>query len=759
MKKNYFYLALAMTLLTGKGYAQEPCATSDVHNEFLKKSESVGIFERMLNESTASYIASHSEHAMTSAKTTAAHSDTDYYDIPVVVHIIHNYGSELVSDSIVHVMIDQMNAFYNAQNNLSTIIPPFVPYIGNAKIRFHLATKDPMGQQTTGITHKFSYLTYGGDDQAKVGQWPPRSYMNIWVENVIGRGIGVGTVLAYAVLPPSAEAFPYSDGVISIASRLTDNNTIPHETGHYFNLYHPWNSGAGVGEVCGDDEVDDTPPTKGHFSLCRNPQELYDTTCAFNYFKMYTSASGSVDSLVNYPDTTNTQNLMDYSQCSQSMITKGQVWRMRGALNSNIGGRNNLWDSANLVLTGALDPYPDMVPVPDFVSRQGTSPISEISRFTYPNSYLFFTNKSWRDTVTSVKWTFSNGAEDPTPVHTSVIDLRTRFSNRFSEPGWVDIKMEVEGNNSGTGTKEFKKIVFVADNEGRDPAGYLQEFNEDGDRDKWPTFNFYENSNKWQLANTGVYDGTSMMYQGFDTRTGLELLTNTPIGDYDDMYSIPFDLTSFGSGECNLNFFFAGASKTASSDNINDSLTIEYAVNKSQSWKTLKVMKKGELCNNGATSEAFVPTSPSNWSPMTISIPTAARTDYVVFRFRYKPGGIPAGSNPVTISSGNNFYIDRLNISQWTADVSTVDMTNADVKVVPNPTHGDAYVVIKASGSTTADIVVSDITGKIVYTTTENLSSNTSRVKIPHDVIATQGIYLIQTTTGKQVSTNKLVVY
>jgi hypothetical protein len=752
MKRKSLYVALAMAMISGTGYAQSKCATDEVNRHYQKLNPQTAEFERQMNESIAAFIASRGNSGM-AAKTTATRSDTDYYDIPVAIHIIHNYGAEFLKDSNVYAMINHLNKFYNKQSPLNNIVEPFKKYIGNAKIRFHLATIDPQGNPTKGITRRLSYLTYGGDEQAKMDQWNPRSYFNIWFENRIGRSPASGTILAYATFPSTGESFPFTDGVISGYLYVNDENTIEHEAGHYFQLHHPWNSsGADVGVACGDDEVDDTPPTKGHFSVCN----LYDTVCATNYYKVYPRASGIVDSFVNYPDTTNTQNIMDYSSCPQSMLTIGQVWRMRGALNSNIGGRNNLWDSTNLVMTGALAPSPDLKPITDWCSKLTTNQNSSLTYFTFPDVPLYFTNKSWRDTIISTSWTFTNGANIPSVTHTAYSAMNNAFANKFSEPGWVTVTLAAEGNNSGTTTTTYPNAVFVADNNAvKAIDGYFQEFSTDGDRDKWPMFNYYNNDFKWKHANVGMYDNASLMYQGFDKRIGVAQLTGTPRGDFDDLYSVPFDLTGFDSKPCNLNYFYSGASRTSSSEHINDTLFIDYSVDKKHQWTNLRKLTKGDLCNQGVYSTEFTPTWAGHWSPMTINLPEAARTPYTVFRFRYKPGTFK-GSNS---SSGNNFFMDRISIAPWPAEVTDVMMGNQNVKVLPNPTSGDAYVVVKAENNSKVEIVVSDITGKVVYTTNELIKGGGSRILIPSNAIATKGLYIVQTTTGAQVNTQKLVVY
>lgn len=754
MTKRFLGLVVALAALAANSFAQS-CVTDEMHRMYMEEHPEIRLSEQALNKSIASFIESRSAGGIVAAKTTAVHNDTDWYDIPLVVHIVHNYGTEDIPDSNIYQMVKQMNTFYAAQNNLSPIIQPFKKYIGKAKVRFRLASVDPLGNPTKGITRRFSYLTFGGDDQAKMDQWPPRNYYNIWLENVIGRGVTGGIVLAYATFPSDGESLPYYDGVIARADAANDaSGTIPHETGHYLSLYHPWNSGAGVGEVCGDDEVDDTPPTKGHFGTCSS--SLYDTTCAANYYKIYVSASGVPDSLVNYPDTTNTQNVMDYSACTDIMLTKGQVARIRAALNNSIGGRNNLWDSTNLAATGLLAPYPDLQPVADFCARQTISPSSTLTWFTFPGVPLFFTNKSWGDTVTKVEWTFSNTADKPNFTADTYAKLNQGFDNKFTDPGWVKIKMDVTGNNSGTTTANFDHSIFVADATGVDGTSYMQEFGPDADRDKWPTFNYYNNEFKWQIANVGFYDGYSMMYKGYDDRTGIALLKGTPKGDFDDLYSVPFNLEAYkGAPSCNLNFHSAAASRTSSSANITDTLVIEYSVDKKHSWTTLTKLGKSTLINNGTISTSFTPTGFADWRANTINIPEQARSSYTVFRFRYRPGTFVKG----TSSTGNNFYMDRVQVSPWPAEASLVSMANMEVKVVPNPTQGDAFVLVKDVSNATVNINVTDITGKTVYAFSEQLRGSMARVQIPHDAISVKGVYLVQVNTGKQVTTQKLVVY
>jgi len=768
---------------------------------YRQESPMVAEFEKKLEAQVKAYITSGDMSKFARTTSADSHPDTAYYDIPVVVHVVHNYGREnfYVSDNKIYGLINEMNKFYNGQIDQSAVEPEFKKYIGIPKFRFYLARKDPNGNPTNGITRRRSYLTYGYDDEAKLDAWPQNSYVNIWFENVIGQGASTpgAIIVAYAIQPADAAAFPPRDGIISNYKYIDDAGTsntrsgsIDHEMGHIFNLWHTFGKSNDVhtnksGDCNDDDDVDDTPPTEGNLDNC----QLYDTVCARNYFKTYPGYFGG-DSLVNYPDTANEQNTMNYAGCPD-MFTKGQVARMRAALNSDVGGRNNLWDSTNLVNTGVgtidyntgiVTPFPrvDMKPVPEFAAFLSSidptqsaqvSPTTYkdvMSYFTFPGTSVKFINETWNDTVTSVKWTFSNSATQPTVTQTNPVTGQTNLTNSFADPGWVSVTMQATGNGAsavaGDTTVIFPRAIFVADANATSGMGYIQNFT-GADTAKWPSFNYFGNNLHWQMSNVGRYDNSSMEYVGYDDRLnpllGVYPSNGTPKGDVDDLFTVPFDLTGFNGGHCTMNFHYASASRSPISLNLTDTLEIDYSVNKSTSWMKMVSLTKGTLVNNGTVTVPYAPLSANDWSLFSMDVPSAARQSYVVFRFRYKPGVGVGHAGSVKIdgnSSGNNFYMDDFNFSPWAAGVENLNLATIDMAVVPNPTSGDAYVIIKDANNATANVTVTDITGKVVYTASQQLSGNQAQIDIPHSAISVSGMYLVRVSTGSQVRTEKLVV-
>jgi hypothetical protein len=101
---------------------------------------------------------------------------TALYTIPVVVHVLHDYGAELIPDSTIYNCIAIMNGFFLKTNpDTINIIDKYKSVAANTQIAFKLATKDPHGNQTKGIEHICTYLTNSNlnfRDQSKLNQWP-----------------------------------------------------------------------------------------------------------------------------------------------------------------------------------------------------------------------------------------------------------------------------------------------------------------------------------------------------------------------------------------------------------------------------------------------------------------------------------------------------------------------------------------------------------------------------------------------------------
>jgi len=117
------------------------------------------------------------------------------YTIPVVVHIIKNTSNlEMdISDEEIYRQIEILNETYNLLNEDVSLTPTdFEAFIGNPEIEFCLASVDPNGYSTNGITRNTTEVTtfstasdnIKDSDLGGVDAWDTDSYLNIWVGKI-----------------------------------------------------------------------------------------------------------------------------------------------------------------------------------------------------------------------------------------------------------------------------------------------------------------------------------------------------------------------------------------------------------------------------------------------------------------------------------------------------------------------------------------------------------------------------------------------
>ena len=211
--------------------------------------------------------------------------------IPVVIHVVADESVQPVSSAQALQQLDVLNAdFAGRGENISKLSDEFVSLIGNAEIQFCLATINPTGQPTSGITFTetdrndialqtefegrkaIHYDQWGG----KSG-WDPSRYINIWIGEY-------GDVLGSATFPgmsPFSEEIgvildPKYFGSIGDAGHsgfFGGGHTLTHEMGHFFGLKHIW--GNDTDNTCDDsDNIDDTPNAAGPYYDCPSGEQL-----------------------------------------------------------------------------------------------------------------------------------------------------------------------------------------------------------------------------------------------------------------------------------------------------------------------------------------------------------------------------------------------------------------------------------------------------------------------------------------------------
>lgn len=654
------FLSLALSWAT-KGQELKLCATTEIYNETVRKHPEVLLQQQQLDRFTANYEAEHQHERSANGGIV--------YIIPVVFHIVHNYGQENISDAQVHDAIRVMNEDYSKLNADTTVIAPsFQSIAANSQIEFRLATKDPQGNCTNGIDRVVSPLTMSADDDAKLNPWPYQNYLNIWVINSFAGPMSGAA--AYAYYPGTA--FPTNvDGIISLysyvgsigASTVFKSRVLSHEVGHYLNLAHVWGSTNSPGVACGDDGVSDTPETKGW------------TSCNPN------------GSICNPPIIENVQNYMEYSYCG-CMFTLGQKTRMHAALNSSVGMRSNLWTSTNLIATGTDGSATQVcVPTADF----GADNLSVCTGTT-----VNFHDLSWNGTPTSWSWNFPGGTPSTsTDSFPAVV---------YNSPGVYDVSLTAS-NSAGSSSFTRTGYIRVTGTPAMSPP-YMESFEF---ANTFPGTDGYvtnpDNGITWTRFTNVASAGSASI--------GINNYINTS-GQVDKWFMPSIDFSNVSSPYMEIKV--ANAQRFSSS---NDELRIAGSVNCGRTWNYRYTRSGTSLSTAGIVSNSFTPNS-TQW-----------RTDLINLQpFGLKPNVRLMFEN--ISNGGNNTYIDEINISGTMVGVDEIEEIELGFALYPNPGAGKTTVQFLLKDGQGVELNLRDVTGRLVSSIiNQELHSGSHEYQIP----------------------------
>jgi hypothetical protein len=343
------YLFSVLFFTSSVAQEHKRCVSVERLNRMISQDPSLLVRRQAMEEE----IKKHSEALMQGEALRMAHGATII--IPVVVHVVYNKPEENISDLQVRSQIEVLNQDYNRLNPDSIKTPfPFRSLAGRMNVQFRLATVDPDGNGTSGIT-RYNTTTaqftdndkvkhFSSDGKGGTNAWDTKKYLNLWVCNM------GSNLLGYAQFPGTGNED--EDGVVinyrffgnigNVVYPYDKGRTATHEIGHWLNLYHIWGDD---GQACsGSDNVNDTPnQTKETYSCPSFPQ--YDSC---------TSAGNGIMFM----------NFLDYTDdACMNMFSKGQVTRMISVM--NIEPRTNiLVDGSKLTgINEAFSPKRNLVRV------------------------------------------------------------------------------------------------------------------------------------------------------------------------------------------------------------------------------------------------------------------------------------------------------------------------------------------------------------------------------------------------------------
>lgn len=717
MKFKYLFSAAAFSCLSFFSFSQEiePCST--------------GALTKMLWDENPEMEARYYEYeeqinALINQSIQRGGDDDDILPddkvvtLPIVFHVLHEYGKENISEEQIYSQLRILNEDYRFVNtDQDEIVPAFQGIAGDAHIEFAMATIDPLGNPTNGIVRHFSNETNIGDGFSKLSQWPRSRYINVWIVRTINSGAA-----GFSHYPTSVEGDGrYQDGVVILNTYLGDTGTsspytaraLTHEIGHYLNLAHLWGSTNDPGVACGDDGVDDTPITTGW----NNCNDVYGATC-----------NNEID---------NIQNYMEYAYC-QRMFTDGQIKRMRNALRLDVSNRVNLWQDENLAIS--IPEGMEYDPDADFYVDYVTNKDRLVALVGDDVKFRNWTDKLSGNNNETYTWTFEDGS-----VATSN-DVNPTVS--FTSPGWKTVSLKVEDNGrENTVTKE--NFIWISPNWPVFSGNIQFDFNDNPDY--WIVQNPAHVVYEWQVkpdagvnGSGGIYLNTSDPYTN-PTLFSNEYFHNERRGGVKSAFvSQPMDL-SYYTGSATVSFDIACATDATKSEDIKEQLEVFTSVDGGKTWQLRKKVTGTQLVNNGSGWDSFYPGNTTIWSNISFEIPNSNLNSKTFLRFVY------TGSD-----KSNNIAIDNIEV-QGTLGTDALQK-ESKLTVYPNPSDAAQgwNINYDASEWGGASVQLTDVSGRLVSESV--LPVNQSEFNIKPGSNASQGVYFLRISNKERVSQSKLIL-
>lgn len=692
MKKT-LYSSVITLLISTAAIAQDPirqnwCGSIEAmeanfknHPELRQQFE---IYQAQANQQQQQQLSQHKTAAAT-------------YTIPVVFHILHQYGAENITDAQINDQMAIFNRDYNLQNaDTNVVIPPFKNLIGDIHFDFVLAKKDPSGNCTSGINRYYDANTasWAGNFNNYIYTWNPTRYLNIYVVKTIASGAA-----GYAYYPGSLGTGSNMDAIVILSnyvgsigtSSALHSRALTHEAGHWLNLQHTWGNTNDPGVACGDDQVGDTPQTMG-FTSCSTEagSKICNPAIAENY-----------------------QNYMDYSYCSV-MFTPGQGTRMTNAINSSAGGRNNLSSASNLNVTG-ITPAASCSPSTDFTANKLVICAGQSVNFSD------LTNVG---TPTSWNWDFQGG----TPAIASVQNPTVTYST----PGTYSVALTT---SNGSGTSVESKINYITVTAPPTTSSLIEGFEGSAiPNATWAVRNLSMLSTNWEQTSATSASGSK----------SIKIDESIEPGSTVELYSPSYNFS--GMPNVALTIKWAGSERNATSTSF-DVFSIQVSTNCGVSWapRLTRNIRTGSPGVSTSVAGNFVPT-PSQFVQETVTMAGLTAFSNVMFKLRFV----------AETGSSNNFYVDDINLTSATGIEEQLIASN--IQLYPNPATDQVTVEFDLLEDRTIDIEVKDVLGRSVITPVKrNLQSghHESIISLNH---LSRGIYFVSVNSSAGTVTKKVIV-
>lgn len=380
------------------------------------------------------------------------------YELPVVVHVIHNgepvgSGSNISDEQIIS-QIGVLNKDFQRLNVDADNTPAeFLPAAGSLDIEFVLAKQTPQGLPTSGIVRvqgtKTQWALNDNYELKSLSYWPAEDYLNIWVTTLSSSFVG------FAQFPVSGlpglenssnnrltdgivihhNAFGSADdGPFDLDPQYNKGRTTTHEMGHFLGLRHIWGDDEDESDKCtGTDYVDDTPNQTLSTNGCPSTVR---TSCGTNDMYM---------------------NFLDYTDdVCMNLFTVGQINRMITVI-------ENSPRRVSLLTSHALA---DPEPVANNLGIKNViTPGAKACGTTTEPGILVQNNGTNTVTSTRMRMTRNGVLAETVDFNVNIAPLQTAtvsFSSQPLSPGTIDFSFEILLTNGVTDAISNDNVRSVA---------------------------------------------------------------------------------------------------------------------------------------------------------------------------------------------------------------------------------------------------------------------------------------------------------
>ncbi len=642
------------------------------------------------------------------------------YTIPVVFHVVYQNTTENISTAALNAQLQVLNDDFRKLNSDANLVPAVWQSIAaDCEIQFCLATIDPQGNPTTGITRTQTTVgSFNTNDNVKFNSsggkdaWPAGSYLNIWVCDL------GSSLLGYAQFPGGPAN---TDGVV-LNYRYTGTTatgaqppfdkgrTATHEVGHYLNLYHIW--GDDGGSCSGSDLVADTPNQADATGGCYNPGTVLTDNCA-------TSSPGYM-----------WQNYMDYTDdACMYMFTNGQKARIvavmtgsRASLQNSQGCGSSQSQANDAGMLSVVSPngavcsstFQPVVTLKNF----GTQTLTSVT-IQYRVDAAAYTNFNWTGSL-------ATGAQVNVtlPSVTTTTGTHT-FTTQTQNPN---------GNSDGNTSNDLTSSTFTVQGPGQN-LPYTQGFESTTFPPAGHSVINPDAATTWVRSTAAAKTGVASMY--------IDNVNYAANGEIDQFVLPAVNLASVNNPVLTFEVAYQLYTDPASNPNYSDTLRVQVSTDCGATWTTIynKFGTQLTTANPTFSTTPFVPTA-SQWRLETVSLIPYASAQNAQFRF-------------VNITEyENNLYIDDINLTNSTGISSAA--LGSMVTLFPNPTNGMVTLNISLPEAERLQVVVTNSLGQVVDQF-EQGSTYGGQYQLNLEAQA-EGMYFVQIRAGEAVTTQRIVL-